>query len=75
MFYDYVTSRTCTWRIFNQFFLRKNEKLVIPNNFSPKGERVLQCIVLGRNPDKGYQAEMKFYGKSPSKYIITATLT
>lgn len=29
--------------------LRKYEKFVIANNFSPAGETVLQCIVLTRN--------------------------
>lgn len=43
----------------NFFIFRKYEKLVIPNNFSPAGETVLQCVLFARN-SRGI-AEISFY--------------
>ena len=50
------------------FIFRKDEKLVIPNNFSPIDERTLQCIVLAREPVSNV-AQIKFYGMFSVKLI------
>lgn len=46
----------------NIFLFRKNEKLIIPNDFAPMGERVLNCIVLKQDELTG-SALMQFYGE------------
>ena len=49
----------------NIFLFRKNEKLIIPNDFAPIGERVLNCIVLKQDELTG-SALMQFYGEFDS---------
>ena len=49
----------------NIFPFRKNEKLIIPNDFAPIGERVLNCIVLKQDELTG-SALMQFYGEFDS---------